>query len=414
MHVDFILLHRIGLSVGISDYEGLKRYIRNINNHRIWNSACREIREKYNSIEIYYTHAGRIGETICQYILHQTIGVEEGTLKLLISYNDTRENHALLQILDRRIPTISSFNYDFYIYMLVKNRKMISFDNWPKQRISRAGHDMGRVAAMDTRKLLEMNADEICISRNLAKKHKIQSPYICVFSRDPAYLGELGGEFSHHNFRDSSILNFSMTAREFSRHNIQLVRMGARTDCVVEFDNCIDYANTFREELMDIYLLSHCKFFIGGNSGIDLIPRTVGVPVATINFAGGNGGFSFHPYREGNLFIIKKFYDKRNQRFLNMWEILTLWETANYNGKIYEDMEIELIENSEQEILDLAEEMNMQVDGKWEYTPEDKVLQARFSDILEKWYRVSKYKKSDIIQQRIGMQFLRDNQYLLD
>ena len=47
----------------------------------------------------------------------------------------------------------------------------------------------------------------------------------------------------------------------------------------------IDYANhPLQSDFADIYLLAHCRFSLGGDSGLNLVPAAFGKPFAFINF----------------------------------------------------------------------------------------------------------------------------------
>ena len=73
----------------------------------------------------------------------------------------------------------------------------------------------------------------------------------------------------------------------------------------------------------------------------------------------------------------------------------------------YENMGIELIENTPEEILDVVDEMDQRLKGTWQMAEEDEELQMRF------W---SYFKSSDlhgVICSRIGAKFLRQNKELL-
>ena len=48
----------------------------------------------------------------------------------------------------------------------------------------------------------------------------------------------------------------------------------------------------------------------------------------------------------------------------------------------YDQVGIEVIENTEEEILDLAREMDERIDGKWITLDEDEELQKRFRDLF--------------------------------
>jgi coenzyme F420-reducing hydrogenase alpha subunit len=67
----------------------------------------------------------------------------------------------------------------------------------------------------------------------------------------------------------------------------------------------------------------------------------------------------------------------------------------------------ELIENTAEEILDLAKEMNEYLDGQFEYSEEDGALQAQYKSLIIPKNRCYK------MPVRIGAKYLRENKSLL-
>ena len=92
---------------------------------------------------------------------------------------------------------------------------------------------------------------------------------------------------------------------------------------------------------------------------------------------------------------------------MSVQEILGSGAGRFLKGEQYENMGIELIDNTSEEIMDVVDEMDMRLEGRWQTTEEDEELQARF------W---SYFKSSDlhgVIRARIGTKFLRQHQELL-
>ena len=68
---------------------------------------------------------------------------------------------------------------------------------------------------------------------------------------------------------------------------------------------------------------------------------------------------------------------------------------------------IELINNTQQQIVDVVEEMEKRLDGTWKNNEEDDELQKRF------WSHFESSNKHGIIRSKIGAKFLRENKDLL-
>ena len=75
--------------------------------------------------------------------------------------------------------------------------------------------------------------------------------------------------------------------------------------------------------------------------------------------------------------------------------------------KQHEEKGIELINNTQQQIVDVVEEMEKRLDGTWKNNEEDDELQKRF------WSHFESSNKHGIIRSKIGAKFLRENKDLL-
>lgn len=231
------------------------------------------------------------------------------------------------------------------------------------------------------------------------------TPFICFHARDSAYLKTIYKNFdaSYHDYRDSNINNYLPAAEELSRRGYYAVRMGAVVAEALDISNprIIDYAaNGHRSDFMDIYLGAKCSFFISSGTGIDAIPMIFRRLSAFVNFVPLEYG---RFWQSGHLFIPKKHWLRDERRFMTFREILDSGAGRFLFGRQFEQLGIELIENTPEEILSLAIEMDERLKGIWRTTDEDEELQRRF------W---SLYKPSElngVFRARIGAEFLRQN-----
>ncbi len=74
----------------------------------------------------------------------------------------------------------------------------------------------------------------------------------------------------------------------------------------------------------------------------------------------------------------------------------------------YEQLEIEIVENTPEEITALAIEMDERLKGTWQATAEDEELQRRF------WLLFKPSELNRVFLSRIGAEFLRQHRELLD
>ena len=237
--------------------------------------------------------------------------------------------------------------------------------------------------------------------------------WICIHNRDSAYLDKmLGGRWAYHDYRDFSVQTMIDAAEEMTRRGYYVLRMGAIVAeplCSVN-PKIIDYANSpLRSDFADIYLMAKSIAYLGSDSGIATVPLIFRKPLFYINFSPGMIYILtyFCPWP----FIIKHLWSKKDHRFLSLRKIFEIGLGGASSTGMYEEHGVELIDNTPEEIRDLAVEVDDRVNGQWQVQPEDEELQARFRGILRQY--IPSDHRGDI-QINIGSSFLRKHMYLLD
>ena len=258
---------------------------------------------------------------------------------------------------------------------------------------------------------LEFTREEICQAELDLRKMGIEKgdPYVCMLNRDQKYLSETFPErnWHYHSFRNCSIENYLPAAEELTKRGYYVIRVGAKVGDLMETTNpkIIEYEhNGFRTELLDIYLAAHCGFFIGCNSGFDAVPWLFHRPEVYVNISDLEYA---HTWLSNCVMIFKKYWLKQEKRFMSVAEMIKSGAGRFHRTAEYENMGIELIENTQEEILDVVDEMVLRLEGRWQTTEEDEELQARF------W---SYFESSDlhgVIRARIGTKFLKQHMELL-
>ncbi|MFB0566235.1 MAG: TIGR04372 family glycosyltransferase [Candidatus Aminicenantaceae bacterium] len=235
------------------------------------------------------------------------------------------------------------------------------------------------------------------------------APFVCFIARDPAYLDVLfpSKNWNYHDYRDSNIHKYIPGVEELARRDYFAVRMGAvvRDELATSNPKIIDYATKARTDFMDIFLSAHCYFFISDTNGLTGIPMIFRRPIAWVNCVPLELVPTWGNY---DLIIPKKLWLRENRRFLTFREILDSDIGRFSRSEQYEQAGIDVVENTPEEITALVVEMDERLKGSWQTTEEDEELQQRF------W---SLFKPSELhgtIVSRIGAEFLRQNQKLLD
>ena len=270
--------------------------------------------------------------------------------------------------------------------------------------------DMGGLLAKSTPHLSFTPDEEELGQKNL---QEIGIPpatdFICFIARDSAYLDEVFPkiEWNYQGFRDASIQNYVHAAEELADRGYYSLRMGAAVTEKLNTSNplVIDYANRFRTEFLDMYLGSRCRFLITNDCGYVNISQIFRRPIVWTNMSAME---VVHTWMPNQIFILKKLWHEKEKRFLTFPDIMESGIGRMQRTEKFEELGIKLIENTPEEISEVALEMDDRLDGKWEQTEEDEYLQNRFWDLY------SSSEQHGKIVSRIGADFLRQNQELLD
>jgi len=368
---------------------------------------CLYIIKPFKFVKLCPLHYDRLGELAADTDVFLRRLQLENTPKKRILYlgvSGKPANEQLLRMFKRKFPIIQSARAGaitnsyalrrsmFYESIPAHTGKFYEFNNTePNLHFTESEEDEGK-------KLL----NQMGIDHN--------SWFVCFHSRDSVYLDKYRSyrsreEWSYHDYLNSDIENYLEAAKYVASLGGFAVRMGyGVAKKLPDLNNAriIDYASCHRTDFGDTYLPAKCKFFLGGQTGLRLLSTIFNVPLATANVI----PLERSPMRKGDLFIPKKIWSTKKERFLTFGEILAS-EVAHYDhSEQYAEAGLEVVENTPEEILDLAKEMNERLDGNLEYTEEDEELQKRFRSLFQPHHSYGS-------PARIGANFLRHNKELL-
>jgi len=171
--------------------------------------------------------------------------------------------------------------------------------------------------------------------------------FACVHVRESGYHND------REIYRNASIGNYVEAIQAITRAGGWVVRIGDSSMVPLDsMEHVIDYPHTrFKSELMDIYLLSHCRLFLGINSGPYDVATLFKRPVLLVNSPEWSIGF---PMRMGDLAITKHIFSVSRDRFLSVSEILAEPHSIQVFSSLPD--EYVMVENTPQEIRELVEE----------------------------------------------------------
>ena len=122
------------------------------------------------------------------------------------------------------------------------------------------------------------------------------------------------------------------------------IRMGYLIEKPVHSNNrrVIDYASMFHDDFADIYLSARCKFFLGCTAGLFCVAQCFDVPIAAANFA----PLGTVPLRAQDIFIPKKYWSVKENRFLSFPEIIAMGADTWFNARKFAAAGIEFKEST--------------------------------------------------------------------
>ena len=159
-----------------------------------------------------------------------------------------------------------------------------------------------------------------------------------------------------------------------------------------------------RSDFLDIFLSAQCSFFVGSGAGIDMVSKIFRRPWARVNLI----PLETVSGSARDVFIPKNLWLRGERRFLTFRETIETGLGRAAGSQDYESADVEILNNTPEEITALVLEMDVRIKGTWKETDEDRDLQSRFRDIFG-----SSDMQGTVIP-RVGADFLRQNRDLLN
>jgi putative glycosyltransferase (TIGR04372 family) len=227
--------------------------------------------------------------------------------------------------------------------------------------------------------LLQLSSDHQAIGEKFLSDCGVPSGawFVCVHSRDQGYSIV---DDAVHDYRNSTLINLIPAIQEIVTRGGWCIRMGDKSsEPLPVMDGVIDYAHhPWKSDELDIFFCARCRFFLGNTSGLFVVSSVFGVPVALAN----QTPFAATGFRVSDLSIPKRIKRVGSPYFLTSEEILGSPISHFRMSRFYVDSKIELIENSGDEILDLAIEMLGNLDGELKIPNELELYRCGFFNHL--------------------------------
>ena len=233
--------------------------------------------------------------------------------------------------------------------------------------------------------------------------------FVTLHVREPGWRDRGARE---ENFRNADIKTYIPAIRAITDAGGWVVRIGDRgMGNLPVMDRLVDYAHSdVKSDWMDIFLCAQCRFMIGTSSGMCTIASMFGVPLVMTNLL---PEYAVYHFTSQDLFIIRFCFSKDEGRYLSFSELISPPVGTAKAQSHFDGMNLQIVENSAEEIKALVEEMLERQNSTVKYTGEDEILQKRFREITAHCGEF--YDNFGLVSQaRLGREFLRTHADLLD
>mgnify|MGYP001358647502 CR=1 FL=1 len=232
--------------------------------------------------------------------------------------------------------------------------------------------------------------------------------FICLIIRDPDYKRKLYPDidWSYHDYRDSTIENYQLAARNLANKGYWIFRMGKFSKKKFECNHpkIIDYATSnARSDFLDIWLTANCYFFVTNGTGLDSVADKFEKPLVCVNWLPITHIIS---WSHANYYFKKLRFKGVNKTF-SLEEYL---EHDYLQTQKYHEKNIEYQENSPEEINQAILEMENKLTQSFKEDEKTQILQKSFWDKMKKNIKFNKLNSFIHPKANVSGAFLKNNQ----
>ena len=338
----------------------------------------------FKIIRIGMLSSERIGELVSRleiYLSERKLKIINNDVLDLFFFNDKISNKTYADLISKKINIISNlFLFPIYKLILILSYKFKFFN---KFLIETKSED-NNFSILQTKNNVVLSSDFLKKGEEFLEKLKIKEndKIVCLIVREKAYLEKVDNNSNHdyHDYRNCKFDNFIPMINKLTELGYYVFRMGAVVEKKYDLNNSkfIDYANLYRTDYLDIFLAHRCSFCITTGTGWDLVPGLVfrKPMIWTILVPPGN----FATYSDKFLFTTKIHRDKKNNSFLSLKEISDRGLAYSFTQKKYDDKNVELIENTPEDLIKLVDEIIELINNKDNF-------EIKENDMIKKFWK---------------------------
>lgn len=328
---------------------------------------------------LIYEHIGETAHKLDLFVKARAMGLIEDFEAVVVAPEDKTANMALMQCYSKYVTLVTDPDAaDAAMDEFAKRRYHLDYLTMPNGLtlhreqaygvLQRMWSDQGRPPPLVTPDGIRERGWDL-LRRLGAPKN---AWFAALHVREPGFYEE-DVAWDHNRYRNGRIVDYLDAIRAITDRGGWVLRLGDPTMTPLpEMDRVIDYAlSEHRSDWMDVFGMSQCRFFVGTTSGPMNVARAFCVPVAATNyFAAGTWPFSL-----GDVFIHKLHRSKTDGRLLSLRKALEPPLLAAWNPMVYDACDVEVLDNSPEDIRDAVIEMMDMLDGT--YTESQEVARLK-------------------------------------
>ena len=216
----------------------------------------------------------------------------------------------------------------------------------------------------------------------LYKENIFGKKIVCLHVRDGGYKKD----HERKSYRNSNILNYTELINYLIKKNYFVIRMGDKSSIKYNFSNnfFLDYAHSnINSRLMDIFLISECKFFVGTQSGILDLAYMFNKPVLTTNMC---EMYCSYPRKINDRGVFKKIKIKKTGQSLSLKDYIKM-DYSKHNPEI-EQKDFFYVENTPKELYEsIVEFENLYCSAKFSLSHSQNEINKLIKDTFrDKYY----------------------------
>jgi putative glycosyltransferase (TIGR04372 family) len=282
-------------------------------------------------------------------------------------------------------------------------------------------HEIGnnKFGSYDSLNLLDQNPaflkftnQEIIYGDKILNKLKINTKkkIVLLIIRDNSYLNKEfpKSDFSYFDFRNFDTKLFVSSVHRLIGLGYFVIRVGkyAEKKLPINSENFLDYPFCdLKSEFLDIYLAYKCFFCISSGTGLQEVVKIFRKKL--VQFEGTLAGL---PTSSKDFLILNKnLVDKKTKKKLSLREIVKSGAHLFMEGKQFKEANILVEDNSEEEILDITNEIHLYANNQNYYDENDYNLQKKFKSLFPKNSKWMHGNMHGELRANYSINFLRKN-----